>query len=202
MAPVGRLGVVAVSACLAGEHVRWDGSQAGAGWPRRAAEALFALRGLCPEVGIGMGVPRPPIQLEGRAEHPRAALARREDVLARGDIDYAPSLRRFAAAQRPALRRVHGYIFEARSPSCGLANVKVFATDGAFHRRGRGVYAAAVLKADPTLPAVEAPQLASPPAFVEFALAVAARAGRSVAAAALERRIAALLAVDAPAETV
>lgn len=187
---------MAVSACLAGASVRWDGTHQGDDWPRQAAEALFALRGICPEVGIGMGVPRPPIGLQGSPRRPRVVLAPGRPPAA-GDIDFAPRLRRFAESQADVLRGVHGYIFAARSPSCGLADVKVFRADGTFRRTGQGVYAAAVLAAHPCLPVVEAQQLASVAPLLEFALAVAARAGRDVGAAALERRIAALFATAA-----
>lgn len=188
---------MAVSACLAGASVRWDGTHQGDDWPRQAAETLFALRAICPEVGIGMGVPRPPIGLQGSPSRPRVVLAPGRRSPPARNMDFAPRLRRFAESQADVLRGVHGYIFAARSPSCGLTDVKVFRADGTFRRDGQGVYASAVLAAHPCLPVVEAQKLACAAPLLEFALAVAARAGRDIGAAALERRIAALFATAA-----
>src|SRR5437667_7437621 len=67
MAPL-RLGV---SACLLGQEVRWDGGH-------KRDPFLTELLGrhvewvpVCPEVELGLGVPREPIRLEGDPEHPR-----------------------------------------------------------------------------------------------------------------------------------
>ena len=171
LAPLGPLGVVAISDCLRGSRVRWDGGHNGDTWPRRAAERLFTLVGLCPEVGVGMGAPRPPIQLTGDSARPKAV------AVSDSTLDYAAALGGYAKRSAPTLDGVAGYIFADRSPSCGLAGVKVFAADGGWRRVGRGVYAAAVVAAYPNLPVVDAETLANRETFVDFACAVAARAG-------------------------
>ena len=75
------------------------------------------------------------------------------------------------------LAGVHGYIFADRSPSCGLAGVKVFDADGSFRRVGQGVYASAVLTHHPDIPAVDAETLADEDVLLDFAVAVVARSG-------------------------
>ena len=167
------LATVAVSECLLGRPVRWDGSQNGDDWPRRRAEALFTLVGLCPEVGIGMGVPRQPIRLVGEATNPRAV------AVAAPHTDFTAALAGFAQRSAAVLGRVAGYIFADRSPSCGLSGVKLFAPDGSYRRVGRGVYASAVLRAHPTLPAVDAEDLADEDALLDFAVAVVRSTGRA-----------------------
>ena len=191
MAPDAPLGTVAASECLLGERVRWDGDHNGDGWPRGVVQRLFRFVAICPEVGIGMGVPREPIRLAGEAANPRVV------AVADPSRDFTRRLRRFATRQSRTLAQVHGYIFAARSPSCGLRGVKVFAADGTFRRVGRGVYAAAVLDVLPGLPAVEAESLGEAPALLDFASAVAARSGRPVARARLQKRIAGLFAENA-----
>lgn len=161
-----KLGRVAVSECLLGSPVRWDGDHNGDAWPRRCAERLFDLVGLCPEVGIGMGVPREPIQLVGDASAWRAV------AVADPHRDYTERLQAYAEDMAATLDGVHGYIFADRSPSCGLAGVKVFDDGGSFRRMGRGVYADAVLSACPDLPAADAEMLAEEEALLEFAFAV------------------------------
>lgn len=146
--------------------MRWDGDHNGDVWPRRAVAALFDLAGLCPEVGVGMGVPRPPIRLVGDAASPRLV------AVAQPGRDFAAEMRRYASDQAPLLNRVGGYIFADRSPSCGLSGVKVFNERGEWRRTGRGVHAAAVVAAYPDLPVVDAETLADEEQLLEFATAV------------------------------
>ena len=161
---------VAVSECLRGSPVRWNGEHSGDGWPRQATAALFELVGICPEVGIGMGVPRRPIQLVGDAASPRAV------AVAAPSRDYTAQLRHYAQRQAARIDSVCGYIFAERSPSCGLAGVKVFDADGTWRRIGRGVFAAAVVAARPALPVADAQALADEGTLLTFAAAVIRRA--------------------------
>ena len=189
--PAGRLATVAVSECLLGRAVRWDGDDNGDVWPREAVARLFHCVGLCPEVGIGMGVPRPPIQLAGDADAPRAVGV---DEPAK---DHTDRLAGYARRMATTLDGVAGYVFADRSPSCGLAGVKVYDEAGRHRRVGRGVYAAAVLADRPGLPAVDAETLNCRDVLIDFALAVVAYARRcpegadmADVRATIERRIA------------
>ena len=173
MATEAPLATVAASECLLGGEVRWNGGHNGDDWPRRTVQSLFRMVGICPEVGIGLGVPRPPIRLVGPPAAPRAV------EVADPRRDHTAALSRFARGKERTLAAVHGYIFADRSPSCGAAGVKVFADDGTFARVGRGVFAAAVLDAHPDLPAVDAGTLHDPKTLLDFALAVARRAGHA-----------------------
>lgn len=164
-----RLGTLAVSDCLRGSAVRWDGDHNGDAWPRRVVERLFELVGICPEVGVGLGVPRPPIRLVGSALAPRAVAVQDPSC------DLTARLQGYADRVAGTLADVDGCVFADRSPSCGLAGVKVFAADGSCRRAGRGVFAAAVRAAHPTLPAVDAETLRDRATLLEFACAVAAR---------------------------
>ena len=189
----GQLATIAVSECLLGRAVRWDGDDNGEAWPREAVARLFHCVGLCPEVGIGMGVPRPPIRLSGTPDAPRAVSV--DDPAS----DYTVQLAGYARRMARTLDGVAGYVFADRSPSCGLAGVKVYDAAGRYRRLGRGVYAAAVLAGHPRLPAVDAESLNCRDVLVDFALAVVVCARRhregpdmAEARATMERRIASL----------
>ena len=186
-----RLGTLAVSDCLRGSAVRWDGDHNGDAWPLRVVEQLFELVGICPEVGVGLGVPRPPIRLVGSALAPRAVAVQDPSC------DLTARLQGYTDRVAGTVAHVDGYVFADRSPSCGLAGVKVFAADGSYCRVGRGVFAAAVRAAHPTLPAVDAETLRDRATLLEFACAVAARRaaarGEPPPADAERRRIARLL---------
>ncbi len=149
---------VAISACLTGEAVRYDGSDAAADLPEAGLAAVFEYEPICPEVGIGLGVPRPPIRLVGEGGSFRAVGV--DDP----SLDVTGALSAFGRAQAARLDGVYGYIFMTRSPSCGLASVKVRSdVQGAPYRTdGRGLYAASLLAARPGLPAEENERLFDP----------------------------------------
>ncbi|MCB1020630.1 MAG: DUF523 domain-containing protein, partial [Acidobacteria bacterium] len=58
---------VGVSACLLGEPVRYDGGHKRQPWSEALGGAVEWVR-VCPEVELGLGVPRETIQLEARGD--------------------------------------------------------------------------------------------------------------------------------------
>jgi uncharacterized protein YbgA (DUF1722 family)/uncharacterized protein YbbK (DUF523 family) len=137
-----RLGV---SACLLGERVRYDGADK---LDRRIRETLgrhFDFVPVCPEVAIGLGVPRPPIELVGRVATPRAV------GVADSALDVTDRLAAYGDNMATRLSDISGYIFKARSPSCGIDDVTI---RGAGKRvsMGGGVYATAFIERQPLLP--------------------------------------------------
>jgi uncharacterized protein YbbK (DUF523 family) len=139
---------IAVSSCLLGQRVRYDGGHKRERYIVQRLARRFVLVPVCPEVAIGMGVPRPPIHLVGDPRSPRAVGV--DDP----SLDVTRKLERYGRRQTRALAGVSGYIFKARSPSCGLEGVKVYGRRGGV-RPGRGVYARAFLARHPKLPAIE-----------------------------------------------
>ncbi|MHB8453390.1 MAG: YbgA family protein [Acidiferrobacterales bacterium] len=138
---------VGVSSCLLGAKVRFDGNSKHHPYLTETLGRFFDLVPVCPEVGIGLGVPREPIRLVGDARRLRAVGVR--------DVTHDVTDRLAAYGRRMArtLGDVSGYIFKGGSPSCGVESVKVSGA-GCTHK-GRGVYAAAFLEAHPLLPVTE-----------------------------------------------
>jgi uncharacterized protein YbbK (DUF523 family) len=131
---------VAVSACLAGERVRYDGADR-----HLPAIALLAERvqlvPVCPEVGAGLGVPRPPVQLvsESATAAPRA-LGRDDPTL-----DVTSALANFARASladRGLTAELCGYLLKSRSPSCGSGSTPLFDRNGEEIGSTSGIQAA------------------------------------------------------------
>ena len=143
---------VAVSECLTGARVRYDGDHKREAMPHAALDGLYVFRAICPEVGIGLGVPRDPIRL---VRDPGAAQARVVIEEAGSRRDVTAALRAYAYSQLSVLDEVDGYVFMQKSPSCGLSGVRLFGQPGA----GRGAYARQVLVLRPAMPAAEAWQL-------------------------------------------
>ncbi|MDR0781110.1 MAG: DUF523 domain-containing protein [Pseudomonadales bacterium] len=145
---------VGISSCLMGQAVRYDGA---AKYSRLCMEELrecFEFVSTCPELGAGLGVPRPPLRLVGEPAAPRMV-----QVAAPG-TDMSHALRAYAAQRMPQLAELCGYIFMPNSPSCGLSGVALYRADGSLHEGGtRGLFAAALLAAYPDLPVEEEPRL-------------------------------------------
>ncbi len=170
MTPERRRPRVAVSSCLRGEAVRYDGTH------RRADAILadlaprFELVSVCPELELGMGVPREPIQL---CERPggRVLLLGRES-----GRDHTGAMRAFAERRVDALvaEGVAGYVLKRASPSCGLRAVKTVELDGSIVPKGRGLFAAALVARLPDLPVADEDDLATAEARARFADAVEA----------------------------
>lgn len=145
---------IAMSECLLGSKVRWDGSDYGEAVPEALQANWIELIGICPEVGVGMGIPRQPIRLVATERGVRV-----RDV-ATGSTDWTMELQDFHKSINAVLSTASGYVFTERSPSCGLTRVKLFAENGQQCTRSAvGVHAAAVKQAYPDLPVAEAGEL-------------------------------------------
>ena len=148
---------IAISECLVGGEVRHDGGHKRLSLPHDKLGNLFRFRPVCPEVGIGLGVPRDAIRLVGDTESPRAVNAKDNS------IDLTGQLTEFAAGHAPTLDDVDGHIFTKNSPSCGLFRVKVYGKkDTPPNPEGRGLYAAGIARKRPDLPLEENGRLHDP----------------------------------------
>lgn len=147
---------IAVSDCLLGHEVRYDGGHKRSSLPHDVLAGLFDYRGLCPEVAIGLGVPRAPIRLVARQDDVRA-------VVADGEADVTAALADHAADIAAQLDDACGYLFMKNSPSCGLFRVKVYPErGGAPAADGRGVFAREITRRLPQLPVEESGRMFDP----------------------------------------
>jgi len=138
---------VGISSCLLGEKVRYDGGHQFNRQINTYLLSVFDFISLCPEVGIGMSIPRPPIQLEqlGGEIHARGVNNKKLDVTAK--------LTAFSLQQSTLLQSLDGFIFKSRSPSCGTREVKLY-SDGKISTTGTGIFARAIMQQYPDLPIV------------------------------------------------
>ena len=139
-----------ISACLMGAEVRFNGGHKESHLCTRALSQYFDFVQACPEVAIGMGIPREPIRLVGDAENPRAlGTVNRE-------LDVTEALADYGTQMAEELGDLCGYIFMQKSPSCGLERVKVYRENGApVDGGGTGIYAKAFCERHPNLPVEE-----------------------------------------------
>lgn len=146
-----------VSACLMGVEVRFNGGHKESHLLTRALTEYFDFVPACPEVAIGMGIPREAIRLVGDPEHPQAV----------GSVHHAMNvteqLADYGEHMATEMSDICGYIFMQKSPSCGLERVKVYRDNGVpFETGGRGIYAQAFCARHPDLPVEEDGRLNDP----------------------------------------
>ena len=145
--PVIRVGI---STCLLGERVRYDGGHKLDRYLTGTLGQFFEWVPVCPEVEMGLPIPREPIHLEGDPEDPRlVSINSREDLTDR--------MKAWAARRVEELAEVglHGFVFKKDSPSSGLFRVKVYDEQGMPKRTGTGMFPRAVMDRFPLLPLEE-----------------------------------------------
>ncbi|MFZ5453066.1 MAG: YbgA family protein [Thermodesulfobacteriota bacterium] len=148
---------IGISACLLGEKVRYDG---GHKWDRFLTDTLgryVDLAPVCPEVECGLGVPREAMRLTGDPAAPRLLTIRTHQDLTERMLNWA---RR--RVEELAQENLSGFIFKSRSPSSGMARVKVYNDRGVPSNRGTGLFAATFMARLPWLPVEDEGRLHDP----------------------------------------
>ncbi|HFD79589.1 MAG TPA: DUF523 domain-containing protein [Gammaproteobacteria bacterium] len=152
----GQRPLVAISSCLLGERVRYDGGDKRDPFITETLARQFRWLPLCPETAIGLGVPRAPIQLVDIDGLTHALGVRRPE------LDPTRALLAFAHQQLELLAGVDGWICKSRSPSCGLSDTPVYDQRGDRLRSGSGLFTAVIRECLGQLPLIDERQLADP----------------------------------------
>ncbi len=153
---------VGVSSCLLGEEVRFNGGHKRFRFLTDELAPFVDWVPYCPEIEIGLGTPREAIRLTAAGR-----LVNRG-----GTLDHTEAM-----AGLPLPSGLDGYVFKAKSPSCGIFSIPRYRPDGqpADHG-GRGLYAERVLRESPLLAAEDEGRLNDAglrEAFVERVFAAA-----------------------------
>ncbi len=120
--------IILVSKCLGFDACRYNGISL----PNEKVDALAPFveyKPVCPEVEIGLGVPRNPIRIVNNDASFRLYQPSTNRDITQDMTDFAD---RFLSS----IGEVDGFIFKDRSPSCGLKDVKVYHPNG--HPMGGG----------------------------------------------------------------
>ncbi|MBN1587877.1 MAG: DUF523 and DUF1722 domain-containing protein [Pirellulales bacterium] len=148
---------IGISTCLLGERVRYDGGHKHDLFITETLGSYFYWVPTCPEVAIGLGIPRPPIRLESQGDGNRLVMSKHGTDLTRKMEVYAR--RRVRELETEDLC---GYLLKKQSPSCGMERVKVYASRGAPRRDGVGLFAKELTARLPNLPVEEEGRLHDP----------------------------------------
>ncbi len=149
--------VVVASQCLEFAPCRYDGEAVPFPLLREWAPHVRFLP-VCPEVEVGLGVPRDPIRIVVGGDRPRLLQPSTGRDLT-GEMDA------FAQQFLSALEEVDGFILKSRSPSCGIRDAKMFAGAHARAalRKGAGLFAQRMMERRPGLAFEDESRLAHPP---------------------------------------
>ncbi len=147
---------IGASACLLGEHVRYDGGHKHDRYITDTLGAYFTFVPVCPEVGCGLPIPREAMRLEGDPAAPRLMTRQTR-------VDKTEQMLAYCATKIGELENedLCGFIFKKDSPSSGLFRVKVY-NNGQAQKNGSGLFAAAVARRFPLLPMEEEGRLNDP----------------------------------------
>lgn len=136
---------VVVSRCLGFDACRYNGQMI----PDKFVETLreyVHFTHVCPEVAIGLGVPREPIRLVQRGGKIRLL----QSATGR---DVSEEMRFFAEHFLGELKEIDGFILKNRSPSCGIKDVRIYQSmeRGAAATKGAGFFGGMVMERFPQL---------------------------------------------------
>ncbi|MBC8288310.1 MAG: DUF523 domain-containing protein [Nitrospinae bacterium] len=135
---------IGISSCLLGQPVRYNG-----GHKRNQTvidlllDDRFEAVPVCPEVEMGMGIPREPVQIV--ADHLVGVETQK---------DWTDVMTDFNSGKLKELTSLSGFIFKTRSPSCGIQAVHQDTSETTS-----GLFARAFMKHFPHIPVIDEEQL-------------------------------------------
>jgi len=110
--------IVYCSRCLEFDHCRFDGAMIKCDMVRDLKEVCDIVHD-CPEKGIGLGVPRRPVrivEMDGIRHLVQPATG----------LDCTSSMERYISELLDRIGGVDGIILKAKSPTCGMGDVKIY----------------------------------------------------------------------------
>ena len=155
---------IGVSSCLLGAEVRFDGRHKRDPFISEILGRHFEFLPICPEVGVGMGVPREPVTLVRFQDGSIQTIG-----VENSGLNVTGSIRAYSDCVMPELVSLRGYLLKSRSPSCGLRDVPVHAENGGGQiGTGTGLFADSLLSHYPLLPVEQESGLVSPASKEHF----------------------------------
>lgn len=154
---------VGVSSCLLGNEVRFDGGHKHDHFVTDGLGPFVELIPVCPEVELGMGIPRETVRLVRDGQEVRM-------VAERSGKDHTAAMTAWASRRVRQIEKLDlcGYILKKNSPSCGMERVRVYGRGGIPSRDGVGMFAAELMRRMPSLPIEEEGRLNDPPLRESF----------------------------------
>lgn len=148
---------VVVSRCIEGESVRWDGGVVASDFVARLRPHVDMIH-VCPEVAIGLGVPRDPLRIIREANELHL-------IQPSTGRDVTTIMRLFITSFLNSLSDVDGFILVQRSPTSALRDARIYPNRNlkvAHIAKGPGFFGQAVLERFPHLAVEDVGRLRNP----------------------------------------
>ncbi len=151
---------IGISACIVGEEVRFNGGHKLDRFIRDTLGAYVDFVPVCPEVDIGLGVPRETLRLvRGKGSQPLL-------IAPKSGAAHTTKMLGYARGKVAELGKLElcGFIVQKGSPSCGMERVRIYPTKegGAPTKDGRGLFTQVLMDKLPLLPVEEDGRLNDP----------------------------------------
>ncbi len=155
-----RLGI---SRCLLGERVRYDGGHKLDRFLVHTLGQYVEWVPVCPEVEIGLPIPRESLRLVGDPEAPRL-------IAPKSGTDYTDQMKAWAQGrlEELAVMDLSGFVAKKDSPSSGVFRVRVYNEHGMAQRDGTGIFPRELMNRFPLLPVEEEGRLNDMPLRENF----------------------------------
>ncbi|MDD5371960.1 MAG: DUF523 and DUF1722 domain-containing protein [Sulfurimonas sp.] len=144
---------IAVSACLLGQNVRYDGGNKHDKFITDELGRYASFVPFCPEA-IAFGTPRSSIRLTSRDDTVFVFSNENNSDLTRQLLDKA-----YDEMHRIAGVNLSGIIFKSKSPSCGMGSAKTYLENGNIDTQSDGVFVTICKEKFPLLPMEEEDRL-------------------------------------------
>ncbi|MFQ6613276.1 MAG: DUF523 and DUF1722 domain-containing protein, partial [Fidelibacterota bacterium] len=157
---------ILVSRCLGFDACRYDGACLPHDFIDRLRPQVDFIT-VCPEVDLGLPVPRDPIRIVKQGNSLRL-------FQPSSGRDFTEPMNLFTRNFFSGSPSLDGAVFKSRSPSCAIRDAKYFRARDDVHpvRRGPGLFARAILNRSPRLPVMDEEKLLTPRAQDRFLTAV------------------------------
>ncbi len=141
---------IGISTCLLGEKVRFDGGHKHDRYLTDVLGNYFEFIPSCPEIEIGMGVPRDSVRIVNVSNSIRLIGPKTGTDWTDKMISYSDKL-----VKKLASLSLSGYILKSDSPTCGMERVRIYNKNGIPNKNGRGLFADILIKSNPLMPIEE-----------------------------------------------
>jgi uncharacterized protein YbgA (DUF1722 family)/uncharacterized protein YbbK (DUF523 family) len=140
---------IGVSACVAGEKVRFDRTHRRSAYLTETLANHVEFVPICPEIACGMGIPREPLRQVDCAGEIRL-------IGYESGKDLTKKMTKWARRVLKGLDKegICGFVLRVHSASCGVNKSKIHSTEGKPPTHGPGFFTRMLQEHDPLLPIV------------------------------------------------
>ena len=150
--------LIVISSCLMGQLVRYNKGHCQDSWVLNELSKVVDFYPICPEVEMGLGVPREEIHLYFDKENPKDIKLKMKHT-GTDLTDLAKETNSHLNKQLEKLD-VDGFILTKKSPSCGFDGVKTVQKDNNQQvKQSPGIFGKNIIKSFPNIPRIDSGRL-------------------------------------------